>query len=117
MHCMKCGSEISDGQVFCDSCLAQMNRYPVAPETKILLPSRPAPDAVKKQPQRRRVLSPEDKLRRLRVLVKWLSICLVGAILLLAFSIALLLEPSGPAEPQDNIGQNYNTVGEDTPSS
>jgi hypothetical protein len=107
---MKCGLEISDGQVFCEKCLTEMNQHPVASETKILLPNRPVPDAAKKQPQRKHVISPEEKIRRLQTLVKWLSITLVGTLLLLIFSVALLLGPSDPKDPQDNIGQNYNTV-------
>ena len=111
LHCMKCGLEINAGQVFCEKCLAEMRRYPVAPETKILLPNRPAPDAAKKQPQRKRVLSPEIRIQRLQTLVKWLSLTLIGALLLLAFCLSVLLGPPSPKEPPENIGQNYNTVG------
>ena len=40
MTCMKCGVEIPENQVFCDSCLSVMNRYPVKPDAHIHLPKR-----------------------------------------------------------------------------
>ena len=112
MNCMKCGSEIEDGQVFCESCLSDMKRYPVKPGTRIQLPNRPAPEAVKKPAPKKRILTTEEKLNRLRQVVKWLAIALVTSLLLLGFAISLLLDESGADNPQENIGQNYNTVGE-----
>ena len=40
MSCMKCGKEVSEGQVFCEECLTEMERYPVKPGTPVLLPHR-----------------------------------------------------------------------------
>ena len=40
MSCMKCGKEVSEDQVFCPECLAEMERYPVKPGTPVLLPHR-----------------------------------------------------------------------------
>ena len=36
MSCMKCGKEVSEDQVFCPECLAEMERYPVKPGTPVL---------------------------------------------------------------------------------
>jgi len=113
MNCMKCGVEISEGNVFCESCLSDMKKYPVNPGTPVQLPSRPAPEAVKKTPARPRISTAEEKLKRLRQVVKWLAISLVTALLLLGFSVSLLLEDKTPENIKDAIGQNYNTVGED----
>ena len=112
LHCMKCGSEIEDGQVFCERCLSDMKRCPVKPGTRIQLPNRPAPEAAKKPAPKKRTPTAEEKLTRLRQVVKWLAIALVTSLLLLGFTISLLLEESGMERPQENIGQNYNTIGE-----
>jgi len=112
LNCMKCGTEIEDGQVFCQNCLEDMKRYPVNPGTRIQLPKHPAPEAVKKPVPKKRSLTAAQKLNRLRQVVKWLAIALVATLLLLGFAISLLLEEAGPSLPQENIGQNYNTVGE-----
>ena len=113
MHCMKCGIEIEDGQVFCESCLADMKRYPVKPEAKIQLPSRPTQEAVKKPTPRNKVLTPEKKILRLQKTVKWLSTALVVALLLVSFSCYLLAELITEKPAEDNIGQNYNTIEQD----
>ncbi len=111
MNCMKCGLEIENGQVFCESCLENMEKYPVKPGTRILLPNRPAPEAIKKQPSRKRPPTAEEKLSRLRKVLKWLTVALVVSLLLLGFAISMILEATAPEDPQGNIGQNYNTVG------
>ena len=51
---MKCGREIPVGQVFCDECLEDMEKYPVKPGTAVQLPARPKPAPVKKSFIRRR---------------------------------------------------------------
>ena len=112
MNCMKCGTEIEDGQVFCERCLSDMKRYPVKPGTSIQLPSHPAPETVKKQAPRKRVPTAEEKLARLRQIIRWLAAILVITLLLLGFAVSMLLEDPGARDPQENIGQNYNTVGD-----
>ena len=110
MNCMKCGTEIENGNVFCESCLADMNRYPEKPGTRILLPNHPAPEAVKKQPVRRRPPTTAEKLTKTQQVLKCVTVALVVSILLLGFAISTLLEDTAPANPNENIGQNYNTV-------
>lgn len=87
MNCMKCGRDIPQGQVFCDSCLEVMKKYPVKPDAAIQLPRRSLQNAVKKQPARRRPLSPEEQIpllkrsiRRLKITVAVLVLLLVAAI-------------------------------------
>ena len=111
MDCLKCGTKIEDSQVFCKGCLADMKRYPVKPELRIQLLTRPAPEAAKKQPSRKRAPSAEETLVRLRSIIKWLTILLITLLLLFVFSLSLLLKDSTSENPQENIGQNYNTIG------
>ena len=112
MNCMKCGTEIANGNVFCESCLEDMNKYPVKPGTRILLPNHPAPEAVKKQPVKKRPLTAEEKLKKTQQVLKWITVALVVSLLLLGYAISMIWKEATPADPQDNIGQNYNTVGE-----
>ena len=83
MYCLKCGKSTQDNQVFCDSCLQSMEKYPVKPGTAIHLPHRNTPAPVKKQSHRKRVLTPEEQIlrlktasRRLTFLAVLLAICL-----------------------------------------
>ena len=110
MNCLKCGTEISDQQVFCEDCLAVMAQFPVKPGTRIQLPNRPAPEVQKKAAPRRRILSPEERVVRMRKTIQWLSMSLAVAILALVLSIALLTNTLGHDNPDRDIGQNYNTV-------
>ena len=87
MQCMKCGVEIPEGQVFCESCLEIMERYPVKPGTPVqILPRIP-----KDKGSKRRELSPEELLskqrsvnRRQRLLI-WLLVvalaCTIGVLI------------------------------------
>ena len=115
MNCMRCSIEIEEGQVFCESCLADMKRHPVKPETHIQLPSRPAPEAVKKQAPRKRTPTPEERIYRLRKVVVWLSVALAAVLLFLSFSLYLLIDMVSEKPEQENIGQNYSTIGDGQP--
>lgn len=112
MNCMKCGTEIESGKVFCESCLSDMDKYPVKPGTRILLPNHPTPEAVKKQPPKKRPPTAEEKLSKMRHVLKWLTVALVVSLLLLGFAVSMLLEDTAANNPQGNIGQNYNTIGD-----
>ena len=114
MNCMKCGVEIDSTQVFCEACLADMKRFPVKPGTRIQLPNRPVMEVVKKQPSKKRRLTEAEKIHGLRQIINWLSVALVAALLLLGFAISLLLDEPGAEDSAENIGQNYNTIGENS---
>ena len=66
MFCLKCGSEIGEKAVFCQQCLAEMEKYPVKPDTKFFLPQHKAPSATKKVTSRKKVISPEEKISRMK---------------------------------------------------
>ena len=48
LYCMKCGKRTGKTQVFCDECLAVMEKYPVKPDVAIQLPKRKPLDPDKK---------------------------------------------------------------------
>ena len=39
MHCLKCGKERQEGQVFCDGCLKDMMEEPIDINAPVLLPN------------------------------------------------------------------------------
>lgn len=110
MHCMKCGKESDEGAVFCESCLDTMKQYPVKPGTPVILPHRTESTAVKKVPPRRKQLSTEEKLTKSRRVIQVLSTILAIALLLLFFAVYFLYHTLSADTPEENIGQNYNTV-------
>lgn len=108
MECMKCGRSIDPGQVFCESCLKGMEKYPVRPGTPITLPRRTATPSKKAQP-RRRALTHEELTIIQRRTIKRLWIALLCTLLCLAVSVVLMLHFASNQEVHSNIGQNYNT--------
>ena len=110
MYCMKCGKEIKENQVFCDACLVIMGKYPVKPGVYIQLPQRPASTAGKPV-SRKRILSPEEQLQRLRRRVKRLVLALVCCILALGLAVTMLAHTVSQQKANAAIGKNYSTVG------
>lgn len=92
MHCMKCGREIEEQQVFCPDCLAYMAQNPVRPGTLVRLPHRSTTVLTKKRFSiRRRDLAPEEQVIRQRSIIRRLALVLAAAILLLIAAGFLLL--------------------------
>lgn len=111
MQCMKCGREIPAGQVFCEGCLADMEKYPVKPGTVVQIPSRKEPAPVKKPPTRRRpALPPEQQVKVLKRRIWIVGILLTLLLTLVSgclyLSIDYILENEGKPLP----GQNYSTA-------
>jgi len=90
MSCMKCGKETDGGQVFCDSCLEVMERYPVKPDTVVQLPPARTLSSDKKN-ARKKELSPKELLRKQRKLLKRYQYLTLLLLLLLTAAIGLLL--------------------------
>lgn len=109
MYCMKCGREIEEGQVFCHDCLAVMAKYPVKPGTVIQLPVRRESSVIRRQLPRRKTLTPEEQIRKLRrtlrvILIGWLiTLLLLSASLYPAICYILEEEHFLP-------GQNYSLI-------
>ena len=107
MNCMKCGRETQEENVFCQSCLLVMDRYPIQPGTVVLLP-RHRETSVNKKNIKKRTLSAEEKNYKLRKIVKVLSILLTIAVI----AIVLMIKPTFHYVMEDHfeIGQNYSSV-------
>lgn len=108
MNCMKCGREISEGQAFCEECLKIMEQYPVRPGSYVRIPKRN--DYEDSKPVRRKKeLSLEEQIQRLKNLVHWLTIAVVSLlaalILVGLFSLKDYLIPQ--EEPQTSMERNY----------
>ena len=104
MNCMRCGREVTSGNVFCEDCLTEAGKYPVNPDTPVHLPRRVEAAAAKKQPKKK-VLTPEEQVKLLKPRLKWLALWSVIATLaamLLAYPAILYLK-----EDHFDIGQNY----------
>jgi len=85
-RCIKCGKETQDGHIFCESCLTVMDAYPVKPDTAIHLPDRQ--EAPKKAVPRKRVLTPEEQVERLKKANRRLRLYFLLLLLLFAASLA-----------------------------
>ena len=84
MSCLKCGQEVSSGQIFCDACLADMAKQPVDPNTPVILPKRTRPLPTKRGYKRSQ--KPDDLITTQRRII-WL---LIAIILFLMVVIAAL---------------------------
>lgn len=111
MNCMKCGRELSQEGVFCDECLAEMDRYPVKPDAVVQLPRKRTGAPVKKSaPRRKTHRTPEEQIKHLRRLVLRLAVALFLCLSLLIaagyFTVIHLLEE----RPSFLPGQNYSSM-------
>ena len=112
MRCMKCCREISEGNVFCATCLEDMSAYPVKPGTPIQLPAHAPAAEEKKKPQRgKKEIPPEQRLRQLRsairLLALTLAIALVAFVLLCFFTLQLLNQRDRKAPFFPNLSATY----------
>ena len=107
MTCLKCGREMDAEQAFCEACLQEMEKYPVKPGIAIQLPVRKAAPAARK-PVKKRSVSPEEQIHRLKRRVWFLSGILVVTLAL----IAAMVYPTVTYFSRNyNLrpGQNYHT--------
>ncbi len=104
MNCMKCGREISPELVFCEECLAEMENYPVKPDTPVVLPPRALEAPVKRAPSRHKLWKPEYTITALRRWVIFLILLCAMLAIGLTISISMLLgyEPLAPLGIQMN---------------
>lgn len=109
MNCMKCGSTITGSGVFCQECLADMEKYPVKPNITVQLPVRSTVPAVKKK-SRHKYIKPEDQIRHLKKVRNWLCVLLVTALLAFAAVSAIALHLIDVRDNGFGIGQNYGTT-------
>ena len=110
MRCVRCGTEIQDSDMFCEKCLAVMERDPVKANITVQLPVRPATPPAKKKSRRIRHVKPEDQIRSLRRWRRWLILLLILSLAALAITGAMLLRVMDRPEDSPSIGQNYETI-------
>jgi len=84
MSCLKCGQEVSAGQIFCDSCLADMEKHPVKPGTPVIIPNYNKPLPSKRS--HKRITKSQDLIAAQRRLIGWL----LTTILILLLAVAAL---------------------------
>lgn len=110
MHCMKCGTKLPEGQVFCDSCLEEMERYPVRPGTAVHLPRRSQQEQVKKAAAKKKASPQEETATKLRRVILWLTILVAALSICLGVAAVVLVQHLQAADPEETIGQNYSTI-------
>ena len=106
---MKCGREILEGQVFCQECRADMERYPVKPGTVVQLPKRREGAPVRRNIGRRRTATPEEQIAKLRKSLRIVIALWVIAVVLLC---AALYPAALYFMEEDHFlpGQNYSVM-------
>ena len=112
MNCMKCGVELKTSGVFCEDCLADMDKYPVKPNIKVQLPPRSNPSAVRKKPKKQRFSEPEEQIAHLKKVRNRLIALLLAAVLALTAAGAAILRLLDIGMDDFGIGQNYGTIDE-----
>ncbi|MBQ6997977.1 MAG: hypothetical protein IJN60_06380 [Oscillospiraceae bacterium] len=91
MNCIKCGTELPGEQVFCDACLAEMDKYPVKPDITVTLPPRKEAPVSKKK-TRKRNLPQEEQLRRVKAKLRLAHITLAVVFICFLLVVAMLLQ-------------------------
>ncbi len=91
MNCIKCGIEVPGEQVFCDACLAEMEKYPVKSDVTVTLPPRNEMPATKKK-NRKRTLPPEEQLRRVKTKLRMAHFTLAVVFVCFLLVVAMLLQ-------------------------
>ena len=106
MHCLKCGKEVQDDQVFCEECLAGMEQEPIPISAPVVIPAQP----IQKNPAfRRPVINPEEELKRLQKFNQNLILVMV-LLFTLVLLMAVLLYDKQIWQAVDDLGRNYSVV-------
>lgn len=112
LNCLKCGTEVEEGQAFCPNCLRTIQINAATQDTVLVLPRR-QDSASRRNTGKKRPLSVEEKLeqtrtqlRRCRILAAVLALIVV---LLSTWIVLLILRNRKPV-----VGQNYSTVASST---
>lgn len=107
MYCLKCGRETGSNQIFCDSCLNLMKRYPVKPDATVYLPQRSESSFGYRVNPRKRVPSVEERLAKVKKRNRWL----IGAVIVLSLALSLvsvrLVQKAQQEQFSHLVGRNY----------
>lgn len=106
MSCLKCGRDTEEGAAFCETCLRMMRNYPVRPGTPVLLPNRE--NLAVKRPPKRRIPSPEDQLKDMKLRVRaYRTLWLLTLLAMVAVTLVLWRDAY---HPPVRPGQNYTSI-------
>ncbi len=107
MKCMRCGTEIAPDSVFCEACMAEMEKHPVKPGTPVTLPRREDHPTPKRS--KRRTVKAEEQVHILHRVVNWLLIMVIVLALALTATIYMIFTDSNQSSSTRLPGQNYGT--------
>lgn len=109
MNCVKCGREIPEDQVFCETCLTEMENYPVRPGTAVHIPTRSADDVPRKPVKKKRIPTAEELLLKTRKKLRRTRIFTVILLLVCGALSFLMAQAVLELDFQRLLGQNYRT--------
>ncbi len=104
MYCLKCGKEITEPQVFCETCQESMADYPIKADAKVTLPHR---TVTEKALPRKRPPQPEELLQAMQRKLRRMRFALVLVSVLCALCVAALVYAHQTTEQIPTIGRNY----------
>lgn len=109
MQCLKCGKDVSANLTFCDTCLAEMEDFPVDPGTPVHIPKRESPA---RRVSAQREPTTAEQLTRVRRTLQWMYVLVAVLSLLLSITGIMLIRTLDKApQPQGPVkGQNYTTT-------
>ena len=109
MNCMKCGRKTEDGNVFCNDCLAVMDKYPVKAPASIPLPRREEEETVKKAARKKHRPSPEEQVARQKLKIRRMAFAIVGLCAVVCLLAAWIVQGWFSEDPENlpRIGKNY----------
>jgi len=107
LYCLKCGRDTGGKQVFCKACQDTMKRYPIKPDTKVLLPQREATPVSRRQGPRKRPLSTEERFSRLKLCNRWLVCSVLLLSILFSLSVAYIVRQNNQLQFSQVVGRNY----------
>ena len=107
MHCIKCGKEAKGNDVFCTDCLLVMQSHPVKPGTAIHIPNRPS---AKNSTSRKKVLSPEEQVLRLKKIIRRMFLVILSLVILLGLAVGSTVYLIRQQDFLSGLGKNYSTV-------
>lgn len=109
MNCLKCGTEVEEGQAFCENCLRSIQISPARQDTILVLPRRQE-SASRGKTGKKRSLSVEEKLEQTRTQLRRCRIlAAVLALIVVLLCVWIVIMTKRNQEPA--VGQNYSTVG------
>lgn len=108
-QCLKCGKKTDGRSVFCNDCLAVMDRYPVKSGTVVHIPTRPAAPAATAHSGNSTAML-KELISRQKTLIRWLAgIAALLSVLLLLTAAMLIQTLRAEQTARPTIGRNYTT--------